>query len=78
MKIEVKYEVWEIVEHIHATVNYMVIWYEYIDWYWVRYICIEPEKWDQKYLYWCELKKYDEKCIWFISFIKREWMQANS
>lgn len=64
--IKVKFSIWDIVEHSFNENKYKVIWYEYIGWRWIRYICSNSVDYEKIYLYEIELKTNKDTEIGFI------------
>jgi len=67
MKINVKYKIWDVVNRSFWEWEYKVIWYNYIETQWLKYICLQKDK--QDFLYFSEIElKWKEKktLIWFV------------
>lgn len=66
LTINVDHNIWDIVTHKVSKKESLVIWYEYVEWYWIRYVIIwDDEK--QTYALWYELCcKQEWLNIWFI------------
>lgn len=65
IKIKVTHKIGDIVEHSFNWDKFKVIWYDFVETRWIRYICIQSEKQERIYLYWLELKPSRTRVLWF-------------
>lgn len=71
MDITVKYDIWDIVQVEISDKWYKVVWYEYVECRWLRYICID---WWDYYKYFSEIeitKKVENNAIWISTWLSK-------
>ena len=65
ISIDVKYKTWDFVCLVWWEERMRVIWYEYVEWRWLRYILMHGHDW--QYQYEMEIQLYTQKHqIWFV------------
>lgn len=65
--IEVKHSVWDIIQHKFNECKFQVIWYDFIQWRWIRYICLWANDNSWIYLYDIEIQSSNDSTIGFIT-----------